>query len=542
MTLRHLAVGLLLTAAIQTFAQDSAPLVDDLIARMLRNQFGEREQKALIEQGGDAVPQLLHHLNGQDANRQLAALAMLQYVWSPAAIEPVAGFLTHKTDQYVHFAAICLLRHAPQDKQGKILRPLLNHNNPEFAAQALRVLEPIEPDVERMAKFIRSRKRRKYAAIYLPRYHSPKLTARTLKMLADKSPESRRAAIASLIHQNAAASAVRKQVGAMFRDRDAGVRDRAAEYFMWHGRSSDLRGLQQVLTKATDSWERASIQAAIVMVQRRHDLMQNDNDNAYLEIGAKDFGTDKYSKALRLLQENPLPKAWKPAFALYRTAEPFEPYWRYAVSRKPTAAFRRRCVRRRLLQARLFGFPDHETQDQKYDYGAEGKIPLAERFMPPVRDYFDAKRKSFGRVIPPHDGPFANSVHVGDDCAWNEDHATVVSIAAGRVRAAWSGLSWGGIVVIEHRRNGSSFCSLYGHLSPFLLVVPGQTVNAGQKIGSLGRRHTWANGGYGTHLHFGIYRGSFGQGDWISGYLAKDRFSTGRHGWQAPQAFLKRRE
>jgi murein DD-endopeptidase MepM/ murein hydrolase activator NlpD len=134
--------------------------------------------------------------------------------------------------------------------------------------------------------------------------------------------------------------------------------------------------------------------------------------------------------------------------------------------------------------------------------------------------------------------------------------------------------------------DGSFACSLYAHLSPFVHVKPGDRARKGQKIGSIGRSHTWENGGYRAHLHFGIHAGRYvpryevgrriplrrngkdvhalvvrsderrttvwieetggehsfrNDAHWICGYIDPARFRAGRHGWLDPQRFLQRR-
>jgi len=219
--------------------------------------------------------------------------------------------------------------------------------------------------------------------------------------------------------------------------------------------------------------------------------------------------------------------------------------------------------------------------------GKKPEPPVAKSLMSPVRDYMNPKRTSFGAfVASTSKGPFANSYHVGDDVALGGEQGTVVSIGDGVVRLVYLGApSWGGLVILEHvGPDGKRFCSLYGHLGPLVCVRVGDKVQKGQKIGSLGRSYTWANGGYHTHLHFGIHEGGFsnhyGVGDavrlrvnggmttarvvavtrsfatvavkgtgrklripsnrhWITGYVRPERCKSGNHGWVDPQAFIK---
>ena len=140
-------------------------------------------------------------------------------------------------------------------------------------------------------------------------------------------------------------------------------------------------------------------------------------------------------------------------------------------------------------------------------------------------------------------------------------------------------------VVVEHLLpGGERFCSLYAHLSPFVCVAPGDVVAKGQKIGAIGRSFSWENGGYIAHLHFAIHEGAFWQTykpatmhevrwegvtyrgkvlqsdfdetwlevftrkgpyavrkptTWICGYVTKQTWDEGKHGWIDPQKFLR---
>jgi murein DD-endopeptidase MepM/ murein hydrolase activator NlpD len=210
--------------------------------------------------------------------------------------------------------------------------------------------------------------------------------------------------------------------------------------------------------------------------------------------------------------------------------------------------------------------------------------------MAPVRDYFDPKRKSYGLHTEKKARAFGNSVHVGDDVAWLLDNRTVVAIGDGAVRRVSHVQSWGYLVIVEHRLPADRFaCSLYAHLAPSICVKPGDIVKKGQKIGSVGRSHTWENGGYWSHLHFGIHSGPYldshpvgrklsytlSNGDevegriikrgdpfatvkvtykgesvtfevkqeasWICGYISRGYWKSGDHGWVDPQKFIRER-
>lgn len=72
---------------------------------------------------------------------------------------------------------------------------------------------------------------------------------------------------------------------------------------------------------------------------------------------------------------------------------------------------------------------------------------------------------------------------------------------------------YGPTVILEHRagNEGPAFWTLYGHLSrdTLAMVSEGQTITAGQQIGTIGD-HT-VNGGWAPHLHFQIITDRLGQ-------------------------------
>jgi len=110
-------------------------------------------------------------------------------------------------------------------------------------------------------------------------------------------------------------------------------------------------------------------------------------------------------------------------------------------------------------------------------------------------------RKSFG----------AGGTHAGEDCAWFREGCSIYAIADGVVRMVQgAGGDWGFLVAVEHRLpDGRYLVSVYGHLAFDLLVTAGDVVKAGQKIGTQGLSTSVENGGYGSHLHFGL-----GDGPW----------------------------
>ncbi len=104
---------------------------------------------------------------------------------------------------------------------------------------------------------------------------------------------------------------------------------------------------------------------------------------------------------------------------------------------------------------------------------------------------------------------FGENLHLGDD--WNgigggdtDLGDPVFAIAGGKVKfAADNGAGWGNVLVIQHNigtlTEPKFVESLYAHLDT-MIATPGQTVQRGQQIGTIGDAH----GAYAAHLHFEI--------------------------------------
>ncbi len=98
-------------------------------------------------------------------------------------------------------------------------------------------------------------------------------------------------------------------------------------------------------------------------------------------------------------------------------------------------------------------------------------------------------------------GAYHNGIDIAND--WG---TPIYAAAAGEVMTAgWGGLGW--YVVIDH---GNGFRTEYGHMASRPLVVEGEHVERGERIGLMGR--TYGSGGYatGVHLHFSVrHRGVY---------------------------------
>ncbi|MBI4407007.1 MAG: M23 family metallopeptidase [Candidatus Kerfeldbacteria bacterium] len=105
--------------------------------------------------------------------------------------------------------------------------------------------------------------------------------------------------------------------------------------------------------------------------------------------------------------------------------------------------------------------------------------------------------------------------HMGVDAGFGlPAGAPVYAVADGIVREAQERSQFGLVVLIEQAADtDQAQVSLYGHLDPTnVQVTPGQSVLAGDQIGVLGNSSN--NGGWTTHLHFGIHKSPY-TGDWV---------------------------
>lgn len=97
-----------------------------------------------------------------------------------------------------------------------------------------------------------------------------------------------------------------------------------------------------------------------------------------------------------------------------------------------------------------------------------------------------------------------NYIHLGIDLVIPVD-TSVFCPFLGRVYAIKNCVhqyDFGTTVIVEHKLYNLNFYTLYGHLSPNVLVEVDHVVDAGTKIGSIGCENT--NGGWPPHLHFQI--------------------------------------
>jgi murein DD-endopeptidase MepM/ murein hydrolase activator NlpD len=479
-------------------------------------------------------------------------------------------------------AGFTKIRHISSDPDLKSL-----HKEPGFRAILKQFAAPLKearhPGLANIRKILAEPMFRRFVPAYLPRYHAPELTPATAALLEHRDAPLRRAGAIALVHQNADSEKIRARVAGLLTDPHPDVREVAAEYLLWHGTPSEQAALKKAAGVEQDPFTRAAMRAALALIEER---AGQPAPPAPAASGKQPPEPQGYADAWLLLRANPSTATRRTALCTYRLREKFEPLLRYGANQFKEGAVRERNARL-LLAGELFGFRGDARMKDAF---RPGKMPVAASFMAPVRDYFDPQRKSYGLHTEKKARAFGNSVHVGDDVSWVLDNRTVVAIGDGAVRRVNHVQSWGYLVIVEHRLPAGGFaCSLYAHLGPAVCVKPGEVVRKGQKIGSLGRSHTWENGGYWSHLHFGIHDGPYlsshpvgrtlsytlsngdevqgrvirrgdpfatvkvsymGQSvdfevkqeaDWICGYISREYWKSGAHGWLDPQKFIRER-
>jgi murein DD-endopeptidase MepM/ murein hydrolase activator NlpD len=514
--------------------------IDSLLKSLGRASTRKVAREQLNAIGAPAIPRLIQHVKGSSLAMRAMALSALQTCWSPEALDAVTGALVDRNKTVRDMAHSALRLNLSGDELSAAMSKLADSRSVLIAGPALQSSDRAAPDAARMARALARSGMWKYLDRVLPRYHSPTLTPAARKMLDRGAIEQKITAICGLIHQQDNSPQTRAKIAKRLRLGTPRLRAMAAEYMRWHGGQEDLDALKNALKGERDVYCRAALDEAVAAIGRRAELFKDAPDTPSPKW--PDEPTKAYRTAIDLLKKHPTRSARASVLKLLASAEPFEPLHYYR-GRSTTAGAGRNSARFELLTL-VSGYPA-VRQDATYhlkDSPPPATQPSAMKLMPPVRDYFDPKRKSFGSAVSGAKGPFSGTYHVGDDVAWHRPQSTVVAIGDGEVKIASVGVaSWGGFVVIEHTGDKSGpFCSLYGHLGPLVCVRPGRKVRRGQKIASLGRSFTWTNGGYGTHLHFGIRKGLFSRGG-FTGYLPPAKFKSGAAGWTDPQKFVRAR-
>ncbi|MFN4215043.1 murein hydrolase activator EnvC family protein [Exiguobacterium sp.] len=122
-------------------------------------------------------------------------------------------------------------------------------------------------------------------------------------------------------------------------------------------------------------------------------------------------------------------------------------------------------------------------------------------FLRPVSGYVSSR---FGPRANPLTG--APESHRGIDIV-NATGTPIVAAAPGIVVKAAPATGYGNVVFVSHVLGGQVWTTVYGHLDS-ITVAPGQTLSAGQTVGTLGNTG-WSTG---PHLHFELHRGEWAPG------------------------------
>lgn len=417
---------------------------------------------------------------------------------------------------------------------------------------------------------------------FLPRYFSPRLVEPARRLARNPDPAVQAGAIGGLISLWDNPPSTRVFVRGLLRAGNPAVRGRAAEYLCWCGIPEDYAFLAKAAATERDVHASAAMVEAAAAIKRRASVF-GAGDAVPLPRGGAPAAI--YQHLAETLAASPTGGTRQEVIARIRGVEVCEPVTRF----NDRLDQGERGAALLALHRRLAGYP--ETAAAPAETRRESPaatLPAARTLVPPVRDFFDPSRRSYGILIKSEPvNPFSGKYHVGDDVAWQKDHETVVAIGDGIVRLVDLGRkSWGGLVIVEHAdAAGGRFCSLYGHLGPLVCVHPGQTVRQGQKLGAVGISYSHANGGYLSHLHFGIHRSAFllpdrvgatvelpglpgetfpatvtavheetvdarfadgrvrpvaRRANWTGGYLQPDEFNSKNHAWVDPQEFLRR--
>jgi len=550
-------------------------IVDAIIQDLKNGLRVAQHAEALRAYGAEATARLIHHLRTDEAAVSVALFA-LQQCWSPLAREPVAAILKSADESQRKLATVLLVNNEGYAALIDACAPLADHPDPAIAGFSLERAEAESPDLARITRALARKELWSCVWKYLPRYYSPTLTPATRAILEHGSADAPLGALVSLIHQNDRSAETRARMSGFLQNEHANVRELAGEYLLWHGHEPHRAALSAAMQKESDVYARGSIEAALAALDRRK---KSPSLPDTLTLSAP----LSYAEALTRLRSKDTPESRAEAFALYAWKEPFEPHCAYRGQTLSNAFLAERQARLQ-LQATLFSVPINMFAEQTVFRGAFS-APEATTLIAPVRTFFDPARQSYAKDMKDSKDGFGGMVHIGDDILWNREHRSVVSIGNGLVRQVSCTPTWGTVIVVEHTLPfAQKVCSLYAHLSPFICVRPGEVVTQGQKLGAIGRSFAYENGGYLSHLHFGIHEGPYGllphpggmadvrwQGvqyrgkvldanpeetgieiftprgvyhvrkptTWVSGYISKRAWDEGQHGWCDPQKFIR---
>lgn len=133
------------------------------------------------------------------------------------------------------------------------------------------------------------------------------------------------------------------------------------------------------------------------------------------------------------------------------------------------------------------------------------------------------------------------NIHLGIDL-WCSVNTNVLSILDGRIHSFKNNKNYGDYgptIIIEHKLQGETLYSLYGHLSASSIenLKIGQEVKRGEVIGSLGNASV--NGDYAPHLHFQLIKDLQGNAGDYPGVSSLDDLEFYKKNCPNPNDLLK---
>ena len=500
-------------------------------------EFGARGARALLEL---LSTEPTHGISG--------VLSCLEYCWDQSATEPVRAMLAAHEEDVRKAAAELLDRTVGRRTLARFCDALTSHEDMAVADFAALHAEPAFPDDKRMLSFARRGAPTLNLYRYLARYYAPALRDACVSLLEHDDPWIRRAAIGALAEQNDDRPATRALVSSFLSATWPWLRGAAAEYFLRHATEDDASILRDALEHESDDIVRGALTCALNRLPEVA-TWDREHDDAESRKAADCSSTPEYTapmdvrataeryRAIAEAAEATPTRARAPLRQAFSRVEPFEPVWMMDDQGHADAGFvAARNTRYDALRA-VFDLPEPGSAYAASALQPDAPPPCA-GLIQPVFDFPEWSQPSFGHHLGAHSRLFSSQVHVGEDVAWHQGQATLVSIGAGVVRDCGLVPSWGHLIIIEHRAtpgltkrlmNGLGpyvrafdetivedtiddegclrFCSVYAHLGADFTVCSGMTVERGQRIASVGRSYSWENGGYGAHLHLGLHLG-----------------------------------
>ncbi|MCH2207263.1 MAG: peptidoglycan DD-metalloendopeptidase family protein [Lentisphaerales bacterium] len=521
-------LGLFLFTALQ--GQSDSKQFDIVLSHLGSQDTREKAIIFLKKNGRKYEERILHHIHNK-TKFFIMAVDACKFVESEKILTITQKLLKHENKHVRLMALSTLWSRLPAEKLGYACDHMLQDVPVSGGESLFEYLNYEKPSEERILRLLKNKEYWGVAGKYLCGCRGEKANKSARNLLVRGKGVVIIHAINAMIAQYDTDPRVKKLVHKHLTNANSTVRERAAEYFRWYGDAGDLEKLSLALNEERDFYTKSTIRAAIQAIKNRDEVFPQKK----LGVGFKE-GMSLFELKSFLSKNNSAEMRAKVIKSLY--SKPIvEPHYLYG---KGIADSDKKLLQEQVhLQRLLAGYGSLENQ------GMIVGIKLLEgigvnSLVPPTPDYLAKERKNYGKYIEPGNGPFSESVHVGDDCNFTESYTPIYAIADGVVRYVDHLESWGGLVIIEHKfKTGEYFCSLYGHLGALMIPKPGDLIKAGDKIGSLGRNYRWENGGYSAHLHFGIHKSRF-TNYWIKGYLSKEDFDSKSHKWVSPQKFIQK--